>query len=394
MFDTSELLSDSKYECFDFHDLKQLDESHKQQVIQAATQLLHSLLKKIHYKHHQVPFNQQLRSELWQWATDHILPLVGVEKWNKLQLGLETAANTGEAFYQKCENEVQLKMAQLTALHVCIDDENLINGAERLKLSTVSARILQGLPQTTSWGRLLADNISDYVSYFGARDSLVGTIGANGYSAFLDANTLEQRLLARLPVHLAYQERSKGMSESPIPLKLSAAQGFPYYLRKLTAASSVYFVPIFKVSSRVEVPLEYWVSTIPSLECYIGLANDFLSFPKEVKAGETENYVALSTKVHRLGGHSSKFTSGLWTYRDTLQELIDDILRATQALDQAFVKYASFETSKLTEDENTHLKLAGDLWEGFKYGYISWHLNCERYQLDDLANTLTLNDFV
>lgn len=394
MTDILHLLSNPIYDCLNFHDVKHLDQSHRDQVAQTVTEMIRPLLEKLEYKHYQAPQNQQLRQELWQWAKDHLLPLVGQEKWDsRLQYALETACQTGEAFYQHNDHDVQFKMARLTLLHVCLDDEDLISRQDRLDLSTVTARLCQRLPQTNAWGTLLVENIGDYSSYFGANDPLVGAIGANGYCAFLDACTLERRLAIQLPPHLTGQGRRHDLGRGhTTSTQLAAAQGFPNYLRRLSAASWEFLVPIFKVSSQVEVPLEYWVSTIPSLDQFIALINDLFSLPKELRAGETQNYVALQTKVHRLQGRESVFAEELWTYRDTIHELTNDALMATQALDQAFLEYGPVESSKSREDDGAYWKLVGDLWKKFKYGYISWHLNTPRYRLDSLADSLSVQD--
>jgi hypothetical protein len=122
--------------------------------------------------------------------------------------------------------------------------------------------------------------------------------------------------------------------------------------------------------------------------------NDLLSFHKEQLAGETTNLIHLRTQAlrdaldHAPGTGSGP--SGEWTLTDTFNILCDEVRDATQRIDSLL----RLEECEERERNGQYLGDADDMdmaiakqWRGWRDGYISWHLESQRYKLDFMRPT-------
>jgi len=147
------------------------------------------------------------------------------------------------------------------------------------------------------------------------------------------------------------------LEEMPViqdmPLSHSA-KSWPYYLRAKTGVAPAYAYMIFP---RENTPnISQFIQVIGDINLFIDLTNDVLSFYKEYKAGETNNYV-----------HNRAFVS-----QQSVQSSLQSIAR------EALAAHARI-TASLEDPE------ALRLWKVFANGYLGFHTTQPRYRLNELG---------
>lgn len=113
--------------------------------------------------------------------------------------------------------------------------------------------------------------------------------------------------------------------------------------------------------------------------------NDLLSFHKEQLVGETANLIHLQHRSWKGGRGSGPL--GEWTLLDTFSRLCDETRDATIRVDELLMLE---ECEKIAKGESvgTDVGLStADVtialqWRAFRDGYVSWHFECPRYQMD------------
>jgi len=117
--------------------------------------------------------------------------------------------------------------------------------------------------------------------------------------------------------------------------------------------------------------------------------NDLLSFHKEELAGETSNLVHLKTQAFRsIPSFKGSGPSGEWTVSDTIHLLCDEVKDATLRIDRLL----HVEENEIMEGQKRGVEdvevdvdiTIAKQWRAFRNGYISWHLESQRYGLDFL----------
>ncbi|KAK3291630.1 uncharacterized protein B0H64DRAFT_469519, partial [Chaetomium fimeti] len=172
--------------------------------------------------------------------------------------------------------------------------------------------------------------------------------------------------------------------------------GSPRWHRGLSAGSAAYIAPVFH-----GVPFDYWVTALDSLLRFTELGNDLMSFSKEIlgsvpldkKGKETGegrgmeiNYITLQTLARRQAGTPSLFglaaDRNLYTYRDGLCELMDELVQVVREVNRAFVEYPRY----CSEEQRSlwDMDQAARAWTTYKNGYIRMHLDAPRYSLEGL----------
>jgi hypothetical protein len=119
--------------------------------------------------------------------------------------------------------------------------------------------------------------------------------------------------------------------------------------------------------------------------------NDLMSFYKEEQAGETYNFVHLRTRVLSSSGAHGTGVSGEWTVADTIQLLCDETRDAVLRID-GLLRLEECERkmkgeAELNDVDDEDLDIAKQ-WRGWRDGYISWHLDSQRYKLAFLKPVL------
>ncbi|RDH37738.1 hypothetical protein BDQ94DRAFT_166899 [Aspergillus welwitschiae] len=386
-------LSRPEYGCLEFHDEVGLSDQQRQEVFQCVRKCLFLLLEGIGHQHQSIPADKRLRHDLENWVQEHLAHLFP-EKRQALQAIVQTSEQVAEYFYSHCSHETKLVMAITTVILFSSDDNSILSPDERNRLSYFSCNDGHSPPDATPWTAVLTHGLQLGAEYFGSQDPLVGSLSANAIRGFTEACTMEYRMeQGELPVHLATHGRLHPSSE------WCAAAAFPGYLRSMSGISFHYIPPIFKHSRTEEVPSPYWIALAPVLRNFIDYTNDLLSYPKEVLAGETRNYLLLATRTRRIAGRPSRFGPELWTFRDTFCETLENVQKIVFSLDRAFTSCMPRGKNALEYGNETgfdpNARLAAESWFSFRQNFIAFHLESERYGLKRLAferNTYTAEE--
>jgi hypothetical protein len=121
--------------------------------------------------------------------------------------------------------------------------------------------------------------------------------------------------------------------------------------------------------------------------------NDVLSFHKEELAGEKYNLVHLWTQSLRsVNAGKGSGTNGEWTIIDTIQLSCREVREAIWRVDSLLLpetEMGDHSRLGLMDAETDVDSVIAKQWKGFRDGYISWHLDSPRYQLDFLKPFFT-----
>ncbi|KAI1178557.1 isoprenoid synthase domain-containing protein [Nemania sp. FL0916] len=145
-------------------------------------------------------------------------------------------------------------------------------------------------------------------------------------------------------------------SELPKMSRTTGGTHWPYYLRDKDGISEAYVWMTFPKESYPEV--SSYMEAVPDMNKYISFTNDILSFYKEEKAGEKNNYL-----------HSRAFYEGKDVYtvfRDVMQETVEAhrriqvVLQGREPYAQAWHAHAmGFVAMHKTQNERYHLRELG-----------------------------------
>ncbi len=335
-FSFQSFLSEPRFDAMDFSDVTTLGHEGKLAVMECMSHALVVFLEKIGFKYKPAPRDEPLRHDLWTWSAQNLAPLCVCDD-QVLDRVLGQAVSCVEYYYPLSHHDSRLQMAIGLAVTIGADD-NVTGPETRRRFDRFQYDLWQGSTKQDEWARMCAGFIKDFAEHFGAKDPRVGSLGANGWATFMEASFTEDTFAKKLPPHLSYvPPRTAAGGFSP--------SGFASFFRFLTGEPIPFMLGIFKPSREIEVPLEYWMTSIPNLVTYIDLINDLLSWPKEVMAEETYNYVSIQTLSHRRA-KTTRITagkpgsSGDWTFRDTICETMDTLYQATLELDWAFLQFA------------------------------------------------------
>ncbi|KAL1979351.1 hypothetical protein VTN96DRAFT_6113 [Rasamsonia emersonii] len=193
-------------------------------------------------------------------------------------------------------------MAEATALALSADDY-FLPSAVREELPHVQSRIWQGLEPREKWCAMWVDMIKKFTELYGARNPLIGSLGASGWANYLDGWCLEDSLSI-------LSSKSSGKTQLSAALYDCPAEEFPYYWRSITGAALPYAVAIFKQTRGTELPYRLWMPYVQDVTALINLFNDVLSYTKELLRDEQANYATLTTRTKRSAGFRSRFRSG------------------------------------------------------------------------------------
>jgi hypothetical protein len=113
--------------------------------------------------------------------------------------------------------------------------------------------------------------------------------------------------------------------------------------------------------------------------------NDLLSFHKEELNGETHNLVHLRTQaICSVNAGNGSGPDGKWTTTDTIQLLCREVREAACRANTLLQPEKATSDLDLTDSERDEGIAIARQWNAFRDGYISWHLECQRYKLDFL----------
>ncbi|KAI1498083.1 hypothetical protein F5X99DRAFT_420877 [Biscogniauxia marginata] len=365
MHDFVSLLSDPRYDILAFKDVADLSREEKLAVAECMDKVLLAFLEEIGFQLYSPQRDHKLRKDLWAWGRCTLVAVCD-GGWSQAEHILEGSASIVEHFFPlaRRDSRLHLAFAVAVALHVELSATKA-SYAESLAYFTFNL-LLQKNNQE-EWQTMYAGVIKGFVEHFGANDPRIGTLGAVSLAQFIETASTEHSFSKRLPPHLSsvHPEGEK--------LNRGSSDGFAYFFRILSGVPGPFISGLVKPSKHEEVSYDYWITSVVNLTTFMNLANDLLSWPKEVRSGETQNYMSLQTRARQQAGTPSQFQlEGKWTFRDTLCETIKTLI------------YVANRTYTEAERSAWNADLASRTWVGFKHGFISWHLRQPRYGLNHL----------
>ena len=334
------LLAESRFDPLNFSDVSLLSEDEQKAAIECFEELITVLLDEIAFRHCVPEQDGRLREDLSSWAEANLIGSCSCDR-EVLDAILEASLSCVESFYPLAQHDTRLQMAIAIAAGIVAEDGFASPDSDHI-FSAFQYNLWCKDPNEEGdpWSMMYASVIKNFILHFGAIDRRVGTLGGNGLANFMEACHLENSFAKVLPPHLSYQPPGAKTN-------LCCPDGFAYFFRSMTGATVPCILGIFKPCREMEVPLEYWITSMVPLTTFINLTNDILSFSKEIRTGETSNYMSLQTRARRQGSYPSGFAGpqsidSQWTFRDTIAETLDLVYQCTLSLDRAFVDFAEY----------------------------------------------------
>ena len=335
-----DLCSEAQFDTLAFSDVTSLNQEEKQAAAESMDIALAAILKKIGFRYYIAEHDTNLRSELYTWSRHN---LQSVYKSNNMFFNttVDTGAACVEYFYPLAHHDTRLQMGKALIATISMDD---ISGvlASREQLAHFQYDFWQKKQYQDGFLKVYMEVIGGFVEHFGAKDHRLGTMGGNDLANFAEACSIEDCFAAKLPPHLAY---------TPPGMRTNGCcpENFAFYFRSMTGIPRSIMLGIFKPSREIEVPLEFWITSMTNLMTCINLTNDLLSYRKELLDGETFNYMSLQTQAKRQANMPSQFLTThsadeWWTVRDTICEAMNEVYKAKHALDLAFVQFAEYDS--------------------------------------------------
>ncbi|KAF9067422.1 terpenoid synthase, partial [Rhodocollybia butyracea] len=327
-----------------------------------------------------------------EWMHNTLGPMT---TWTTTQLDVleDTSEAVIERSYPSASTEMKAIMAKLTALGIFLDD-SIENDVMYEEIGSFAHNLYIGESQPPGILELYQECMQE-LSHLHDGDAVLRGLAVVPWINFVDACILEKRLLtidAELrasPYDMGYQhldkQRRDGISHAARETSPAANIHFPIYLRNRTGIAEAYAAAIFKHTKEQSLPLSRYIMALPDMSFYIVVMNDLLSFHKEELAGETVNMIHLRTQT--LKENRGTGASGEWTALDTFNLLCNEVREAANRIDE-IVRLQDIE--KIMRDRSygrdmglSEVDVAIALqWREFRDGYISWHLESQRYKLD------------
>ncbi|EPQ51648.1 hypothetical protein GLOTRDRAFT_96364 [Gloeophyllum trabeum ATCC 11539] len=344
---------------------------------------------------------------LHEWMVTKVQPAL---HWDQRKLAAleDQGSQVNIRAYPLGDRELLMIMSKLTVLAIAIDD-SLEDEAMYEHMALFSHRMYVGQSQPSGTILPIYEECIREMSDYYEKDAVLRNIGVAPWIAYVDAALLEKRIVTvdeelraspfdtgynRLVEHRKGGEASlnhaKEVRLSSMKLEAEAVR-FPHFLRQKTAIAESYAAAIFKANRAQELPLTRYIKAIPDIAFTIEIMNDLLSFHKEEMEGEEFNLVQLLTQSIRR--QQTLLGTTDWDVNDTIDLLCDQVKESFHRVD-VLLRLADFDNSVAGEaeedddvDEAIDRQVARQ-WRGWRDGYITWHLESTRYQLDFLSEFL------
>ncbi|KAF9059690.1 terpenoid synthase [Rhodocollybia butyracea] len=327
-----------------------------------------------------------------EWIHDTVGPMTS---WTTSQLDVleDSSSALIERSYPSADTEMKVILAKLTALAIFLDD-SVENDVMYEEIGNFAHHLHIGESQSSGILKLYHECIKE-LSHLHEGDAVLRGLAVMPWINFVDGCLLEKRLLTldtelrASPYDMGYQhlakQRRDGISHVARETSPGAKIHFPLFIRNRTGISEAYTAAIFKCTKEQGLPLSRYVMALPDISFYIMAINDLLSFHKEELAGETVNLIHLRTQA--LKENKGTSASGEWTVLDTFNLLCNEVREAANRIDE-IVRLQDIETMMRDRSYGRDMGLSEvDVtialqWREFRDGYISWHLESQRYKLD------------
>ncbi|KAI5926229.1 hypothetical protein F4810DRAFT_707841 [Camillea tinctor] len=317
------LLSETRYDILSFKEITDLSQPERLVVAERLEEILVAFLDEIGFQFYSPPRDLELRKDLWAWGHRVFIKACDGE-WPQAEHILEGSASIVEHFYPSACQDSRYQLAVVTAvgLHVEFNSKKYPD-----RLAHFLSDFLLQRNHSEDWYTMYNDVIKDSVEHFGANDPRIGTLGAISLARIIETAPTENSFSKKLPPHLSHIAIGDTMNGC-------SSNGFAYFFRYFTGMPASYVIGIMKPSRSEEVPYDYWITSVVDLLTFINQGNDLISFPKEVRAGETANYISLQTRARQQAGTPSQFhASGHVQKRRKYPGMLSSLAEPGQDLD-------------------------------------------------------------
>ncbi|KAF4833913.1 Alpha-cuprenene synthase COP6 [Colletotrichum tropicale] len=247
----------------------------------------------------------------------------GTHSWNCFQMGITYSA----ACFPKHSLEVQVYIGTYTWLGILIDDETSKSPEDCSKfIERFAAGEKQPTPLLEGWAELMRLAYKYW-------DPVVANFIVTASLNFVNANVLENRHEFK---------------------KLKPTKGgkkWPWFLRDKDGVSDAYALFTFPKDQYQD--MSNYLEMIPDMSCYLALTNDILSFYKEERNGEVDNY------IHGRAWYENKEATQV--LEDVISEVKEGVRRIRVVLD----------------GREPYLQATND----YMLGYVAFHKFVRRYRL-------------
>ncbi|KAF9061712.1 terpenoid synthase [Rhodocollybia butyracea] len=356
---------------------------------------LQLLFREIDYRYvaPQPPSMDFLRSH-HSWMHDTFGPTTS---WTTSQLDTlgDATFSIAERFYPFADIEMKAIMAKLSAIVIHIDD-SLEDDTMYNEIGSFVHHVFTGKAQPSALLDLYHECIKE-MSHLHEGDPVLQAAAVIPWINYIDGCLLEKRLLTidtelrASPYDMGYQNLAKQRchftghaARETLP---GARVRFPLYIRHRTGIAEAYAAAIFKSTKYQDLPLSRYIMALPDITFYTLVLNDLISFHKEELGGETVNMIHLQTQSFK--GYAGSGASGEWTVSDTFNLLCNQVKDATDRIDE-ILRLQDCERIAREKLDSRDIGLSDiDVtialqWREYRDGYISWHLESQRYKLDFL----------
>ncbi|KAM7198755.1 hypothetical protein V8F20_006070 [Naviculisporaceae sp. PSN 640] len=365
----------------------------------------------------------QFHSDLSAWCTKHVLPLCGDDpsRIKVVKAAIRNAAVLSDYLYPHHDVISRTHLARVTLAGIALDD--FAGHDEAPQFGHYVFDILMGSEKASNrggWLGLFTKVVREYIAHFGETDPRAGVLGGEVLFQYISSLENEKRFdgnVLQVPPHLRPPLASAGGEGDESGYHGCCPSGYARWLRAQSGGSAAYIAGLFH-----GVPFDYWITSLSSLLRFTDLVNDLMSFSKEVlvpasqgngnnqvngngnnqmngignnqvngahkEGGEMDiNYITLQTLARRQAGVRSRFGEvanhkNLYTSRDGLCEMMDELVQVVREADKAFVEYPKH----CDEDQRQRWNMdqAARVWTAYKNGFIRMHIDAPRWSSEGL----------
>ncbi|KAK4209699.1 hypothetical protein QBC37DRAFT_404063 [Rhypophila decipiens] len=423
--------------------LEGLSPDQQQSIITDVSKICRKMMVNLGVTWKPQPVDPTLRTSLVDWIKSQVQPSIGKPVNKAFLLSTDGSAIFTEYVYEDHDAHTKLCMAKILTLCLYLDDlaekdDGMASQAELFLTKMLDGGIPTDTaipPQYRCWLELFRKHSLDLARCMS--DPIATSMLLHSFTVFLEATALENRIQRDRAIYdtatcdveterhhdQAYEQAANQGREIPLPLDTDWVTNptatnqpsylrpdtFPTWLRERTGGTEIFIISSFRCPGGIDIPTAYWLPAIYEMRSFSNDINDLYSFAKEMLAGDTHSFIAMSTRDKRALGVPGTASDGGWCLRDTLAEMCSRVLdtsgrtnRILRPKGRVGCRYGD-DGSVLSVDEMVGMlkeeepivgagrkrqdlmsALALRLWETHQRGYVAYHLQSTRYRAFEL----------
>ncbi|KAM7191661.1 hypothetical protein V8F33_008757 [Rhypophila sp. PSN 637] len=417
--------------------LEGLSPDQQQSIITDVSKICRKMMENLGVTWKPQPVDPTLRTALVEWIKNEVQTCIGKPVNKAFLLSADGSAIFTEYVYEDHDAQTKLCMAKILTLCLYLDDlaekdDGMASQAELFLFKMLDGGLSSNTctipPQYRCWLELFRKHSLDLARCMS--DPIATSMLLHSFTVFLEATALENRIQLDRNIYdtatcdmeterhrdQAYDQAVNQGREIPLPLDTDwvtdqefshlKANTFPTWLRERTGGTEIFIISSFRCPGGIDIPTAYWLPAIYEMRSFSNDINDLYSFAKEMLAGDTHSFIAMSTRDKRALGVPGTASDGGWCLRDTLKEMCGRVLQTSARINRILRPKGNLECrygddgKVLSVDEMVGMLKkepiveAGDgrkrqdmmsalalrLWETHQRGYVAYHLQSTRYR--------------